>query len=167
MNSIKVKAIIVSILTATLIIPCFRPTTGLRNIKDFLKARSSTRAVSQKYREDEDLIVSYWKKLGELRGDTIDPLDPNALYNTVSSLDGVSNVSAKVVSISGGQIKEKEDFKIEDNNSQIDGIEITCTVESPESFMEQLSSLNLVYESINYVALKNTFILIFNTKGGL
>lgn len=162
-------AIIGGILVAVLFVDALNVKTGLANFKEYV---SSVNKVESFNEEMENLVnetSKAKKKLSEIRGaEAVDLEDVNALYNAVTSIEGVENHGGKLLRISGQEVKILDDYS-KDNlnkNNKADGVQIIVQVKEIKGFLAKLGELKTPYTSLNVIYPENKVVVTYNTKGG-
>lgn len=163
----KIKGAIIVLILGCMLIPAFRPTTGLSNILRYNELRHGVEKSNSNLSTVDNSISALRKKINEYRGTTVDAEDAKSVYTAVTSISGITAKEAKVITINQDTSAVSGDFNPEADNTKIDGIQLTLHVSDITAFMTALSALNLPYEAINVVYPENKIIVKFNTKGGL
>lgn len=164
-NSITV----ISLILVMAILGPFKLSTAFSEYKDYTSTMKKINSVNDDMDKAKDKISASRKKLQEIRGaSAVDLEDANALYEAVTSLDGVEEKSALLLRIADGTTSVRADY--DENNKDIakraDGIQITVKVKDISLYMRKFNSLKIPVESLNIVYPENRIIVILNTKGG-
>lgn len=143
--------------------------TATQSFKEYLGA---TKKVEQLNKENENLVnetSKTKKKLGEVRGaDAVDLEDVNALYNAVTSIEGVESGSGKLLRISGEEVKILDDYSKEDleKNNKADGVQIMIQVTDINVVLGKLGELKTPYTGLNVIYPEKKIVVTYNTRGG-
>ena len=165
-----VKLVIIGgMVFAILFVDVLKVKTAWSNFKDYV---GSVKKVESFNDEMENLVnetSKAKKKLSEIRGaDAVDLEDVNALYNAVTSIDGVENHAGKLLRISGQEIKILDDYSKDnlEKNNKADGVQILVQVKDIQGFLKKLGELKTPYTSLNVIYPENKIVVTYNTKGG-
>lgn len=169
-KGIVIKLVIIGgMLVAVLFVDALKVKSGWTNFREYV---SSVKKVESFNGEMENLVnetSKAKKKLSEIRGaEAVDLEDVNALYNAVTSIEGVENHAGKLLRISGQEIKILEDYSKDnlDKNNKADGVQIIVQVKEIKDFLAKLGELKTPYTSLNVIYPENKVVVTYNTKGG-
>lgn len=168
-NVILNSIIVVSLIVAMLFIGPVKMSTAIDAYKDYTSTIKKINTVNDNIDGAKDKVSASRKKLQEIRGTSAVNLeDANALYDAITSLDGVEEKSALLLRIADGTTSVRAEY--DENNKELvsraDGIQITVKVKDIYLYMRKFNSLKIPVESLNIVYPENRIIIILNTKGG-
>lgn len=163
-----VKGIIIVILIGLMaVVPVFKITSAYRTLRQYLNIRSEVKNANESLDAIDSQLSAGRKKLSEINADKIDTESPKSVYEAVKDLSGIKEITVNVVTISGGVIKMSDDsiYDPESSSENIDGLRFVIKVDSTEEFVDELTSLNLAWETLHVAPLEKTIVLVYNTGG--
>ncbi len=154
---------------AVLFVDVLKVKSGLSNFKEYVSAVKKVESYNSEMENLVDETSKVKKKLSEIRGaDAVDLEDVNALFNAVTSIEGVENSAAKLLRITGKELKILDDYSKDnpEKNNKADGVQIMIQVKDINAFIKKLGGLKTPYTSLNVIYPENKIVVTYNTKGG-
>lgn len=159
--------IIIGLAGVITIVPVFKITSAYSNFKQYWSVRNEVKNLNLSLDAIDSQLASSRKKLSELNADNIDTESPKSVYEAIQGLDGITEMTVNIVTISGGVIKVSDDstYDPESSSENIDGLRFVIKVDDTNKFVEELSNLNLAWETFHVAPLEKTVVLVYNAGG--
>lgn len=167
MSKIIKGAIIVSLIGLMAVVPVFKITSAYTTLKQYLSIRNEVKKSNESLDAIDSKLASGRKKLSELNADTIDTESPKSVYEAIKGLEGIKEMTVNIVTISGGVIKisDNSTYDPEQSSENIDGLRFVIKVDDTDKVVEELTNLNLAWETFHVAPLEKTIVLVYNTGG--
>lgn len=167
MSKIIKGAIIVSLIGLMTVVPVFKITSAYTTLKQYLSIRNEVKKSNESLDAIDSQLAAGRKKLSELNADNIDTESPKSVYEAIKGLEGIKEMTVNIVTISGGVIKisDNSTYDPEQSSENIDGLRFVIKVDDTDKVVEELTNLNLAWETFHVAPLENTIVLVYNTGG--
>lgn len=161
------RIVVIVLMLVAMIIPAFRPDTGIKNLKEFKHLRGQVETLNNKASDAQNQISIDRKAINEKKGDSNINLDnAKELSDKVSTLPGVDKATSEVIKFDGENITVVGPLSKDNTQGVIPGVQITVTVKDINKFLAALKELDTPYLSVNIVYPENKVVVRYNTQGG-